>query len=241
MSRAAPRGAVPPDAAAPAATLTRRERKKREARLRIYRAACELFLERGFDGTTVEEIATRADVAKGTVFNYFPRKTSFLAALAGDWTGRLVEALGPVHEWRGTTRAKLERAFRFLADVSRENPDLSRLAFLESLRAMRSRAERRDTGNAELVSEFFALTREVLRQGQAAGELRTDVDLEHAATLIESAFFRTLSHWVLRAGSAQTLYAELSAKLDIVFHGIALPAGRRTRPGRTPARSRRAG
>src|SRR3989304_9205514 len=115
------------DTAPATARPSRRERKKAEARRRIYEAAVHLFLEKGFEATTVAQIAGRADVGKGTVFNYFPHKTSFLAALAGDWTDRVTSALGPVHRWRGTTRRKLERLFRFLAGLGAGHPTPARL------------------------------------------------------------------------------------------------------------------
>jgi AcrR family transcriptional regulator len=51
-----------------------RERKKQEARQRISSVATGLFLEHGFDGVTVAEIAEAAGFSKMTVFNYFPRK-----------------------------------------------------------------------------------------------------------------------------------------------------------------------
>lgn len=51
-----------------------RERKKRETRQLISDAATGLFLERGFDGVTVGEVAEAAGVSAKTVFNYFPRK-----------------------------------------------------------------------------------------------------------------------------------------------------------------------
>ncbi|UCC47390.1 MAG: TetR/AcrR family transcriptional regulator [Gemmatimonadota bacterium] len=205
----------------PAAELGRRERKKRALRRRIYQAAFELFLEKGFEETTVEEIADRADVAKGTVFNYFPRKTSFLAAVADDWTSRLVEELGPVEGWSGTTREKLERAFLFLTDLAVQNPGLSRLAFFESLRHMHSPWNEGRITDEEPVRQFLAISRSVLRQGQLSGEIRPDVEPEHAATLIESAFFRTLVHWLQEGGSVDGLHDEISGKLDIIFEGVA--------------------
>jgi AcrR family transcriptional regulator len=51
-----------------------RERKKLATRQAISNIATRLFLERGFDNVTVAEIAEAANVAKMTVFNYFPRK-----------------------------------------------------------------------------------------------------------------------------------------------------------------------
>ncbi|MGW0803969.1 TetR/AcrR family transcriptional regulator [Nonomuraea sp. NPDC002799] len=71
-------------------TLGLREQKKRETRQAISHQATQLFLMRGFDRTTIADIAGAARVAKMTVTNYFPRKedlaldhhAAFVAGLA---------------------------------------------------------------------------------------------------------------------------------------------------------------
>ncbi|GAA1958416.1 TetR family transcriptional regulator [Catenulispora subtropica] len=67
-----------------------RESKKRRTRLAISEHAVRLFIARGFEATTVAEVAAAARVAKKTVTNYFPRKEDlaldfqeeFIASLA---------------------------------------------------------------------------------------------------------------------------------------------------------------
>jgi AcrR family transcriptional regulator len=51
-----------------------RERKKLQTALRIYRTAIELFIEKGFDAVSVQEVADASEVSKMTVFNYFGTK-----------------------------------------------------------------------------------------------------------------------------------------------------------------------
>jgi AcrR family transcriptional regulator len=63
-------------------TLSRRERKKLETRQGLLAAAQVLFREKGYNATTVEEITGRADVAKGTFFNYFSSKEALLGEMA---------------------------------------------------------------------------------------------------------------------------------------------------------------
>ncbi|WP_032761476.1 helix-turn-helix domain-containing protein, partial [Streptomyces alboviridis] len=62
----------------PPPQVSRRERNKRRVRERLYSAAIELIVEKGYDHTSIEEIAERADVARGTFFNYFQRKEDII-------------------------------------------------------------------------------------------------------------------------------------------------------------------
>ncbi len=197
--------------------LTRRERKRRETRRRIYSAAFELFLEKGFENTRVEEIAERADVGKGTVFNYFPHKRSFLAALADEWLDRLAEEMGPVEQLEGSVRESLERVYCFLADLAVANPELAHQALFESLRSMYEGG----IEDEKPIRDFHDITLCLLEKGQKNHEVRRDMASQHTTELLEAAFHRTLVRWLREPRSVGELHEAIAVKLDIIFDGIA--------------------
>ena len=79
-------------------TRARREREKRERRRSILRAARDLFFENGFHEATVESVAERAEVSKGTVYLYFTSKESLLAHLLLEGLHALVTELAAACE-----------------------------------------------------------------------------------------------------------------------------------------------
>lgn len=70
-----------------------RERKRRETHLRILEAARALFVARGYDGTTLEEIADAANLSRRTLFHYFRSKDDILMSMAGGMGEALVQGL----------------------------------------------------------------------------------------------------------------------------------------------------
>ncbi|WP_214323887.1 TetR/AcrR family transcriptional regulator [Nonomuraea sediminis] len=75
-------------------TLGLREQKKRETRQAISDHATQLFLQRGFDKTTIADIANAARVAKMTVTNYFPRKEDLALDHHEAFVASLADAVG---------------------------------------------------------------------------------------------------------------------------------------------------
>lgn len=71
-----------------------RERKRRETRLRIAQTGLKLFLENGYDATTLDTIAKEAGISRRTFFSYFKSKDDLILAWqAASWDKMLAELL----------------------------------------------------------------------------------------------------------------------------------------------------
>ncbi|MCD2196822.1 TetR/AcrR family transcriptional regulator [Actinomycetospora endophytica] len=94
------------DEAADEAPVSRVQRKRDRRIQEILTTAAELFGERGYDAVSLEDVAERLDVTKGSLYYYFPSKDqlgiSAVETLGNRWTARLEELLagldGPVHD-----------------------------------------------------------------------------------------------------------------------------------------------
>ncbi|WP_168735962.1 TetR/AcrR family transcriptional regulator [Cohnella fermenti] len=143
-----------------------REDKKNLTRKRIMDSAVELFEERGYLSTSVQMITDRAEVAKGTFFNYFASKEDMILALQSDMLisviGDKLEGEGPILDrlyegmiayvkqypmFKSTTRAVLQGMFGSakIGDVQRKRSE----KFIEFLTPLLERAQQ----NGEIAPE----------------------------------------------------------------------------------------
>ncbi|WP_430390470.1 TetR/AcrR family transcriptional regulator [Dyella sp. 20L07] len=92
-----------------------RERKKAATRQMISNVATRLFIERGFENVSVDEIASEAAVSRKTVFNYFPRKEDLVFDREEEGRALVRQAivargkLAPVPAFQALMRALLDK------------------------------------------------------------------------------------------------------------------------------------
>src|SRR5688572_1595887 len=165
----------------------RRARKAAEMRERIFRAAIELIAERGMANVTVEQITERADVGKGTFFNYFPNKEAVLTYFGAQQVARLEQALERGDICGGPWECA-HKVLEVLATYPDMTEELARALFVSALR---------DTEHAErnTIWHMQEILAGIVREGQECGDFRTDKDPTDAALILLGQYFLALLAW----------------------------------------------
>jgi AcrR family transcriptional regulator len=194
--------------------LSRRERKKDETRHRIFHAAIDLFREKGFEQTTVDDITEKADVAKGTFFNYFRRKEAVLAFLSETRLQAIEDNAEAFLAEARPAREKLMDLYSSAASAYEEDRELSRYVLIELMTRLFSPTE-------EVVVRWHEQIVWLVTQGQENGELRRDLAPLRVEAVLTGLYYATLYEWVCCVPDAFPLIEELRARLTLAMEGIA--------------------
>ena len=190
---------------------SRRARKKERTRRDIFTAAMRLFVARGFDAVTIDDICAAADVARGTFFLHFPTKDALLSEYGAEVTAELAVRIGRETD---DAAATLRRALRFLAARAVGNAEMVHLMVRE---AMARPIVLADT--TEQSRGLVELLAGVVRRGQCSGELRREIDPVIAAAVLVSSYMAIVGEWARQAGKLR-LRPALEQALDVVLRGL---------------------
>lgn len=159
-------------------SVSRTERKKDERREKIIMAAEGLFLEKGFQNTTMNALAERADFTKKTVYSYFSSKEDLYYAVVSRWYETLLEEVKRVVGEEGSAFDRIVRGCRGYTDLYRQNPVIFYLMnSLESVRVAGTDQEL--PGRQRLMAtktELFALMFSLFDAAKKEGNVRTDIE-----------------------------------------------------------------
>lgn len=176
----------------------RRERRKEETRQRIIAAALELMQEKPFDQITVEEIAERADVAKGTFFLYFPTKEQLLHAYMEELTEDVYEFLEQLQPETAESQWEvLRQVMLYIASRDGLSLALTRsimVACCQSAELRRRMMELVQEATQHALTGFIA--------GQQTGEFRRDVSPETLAHYAVRLYRLCLMEWMMEKEDA---------------------------------------
>ncbi len=216
-----------------AAPVGRRERRRQETSEKLFIAAMELFSSKGFAHTKVEDITQRADVGKGTFFNYFPSKEHVLGYLVSKQRGTVERHLVLAREGKMRSEEVLTSLARDLIRVPSKSPHLARsilTAFLGNIE-VREYMVREISSGRQLIAD-------ILRLGQERGELLNKVAPAELARVFQQALFGTLLLWSL--DSESSLERQVSATMRMFLAGSSPSPARREVRVKAAKRERKA-
>jgi len=159
--------------------------KRRMRRRQILQAAEQVFNEHGYAEATIDEVAERAGLAKGTIYNYYRSKEALFNAIFNDViteaeaeANRRLSAHAPAAE-------RLTSLLDFWFDRLSRHHQLGRL-FLEfwATAARKNEGGELNENFRQTSQRFRQKLAAVLAEGAANGEFRTPIDTTAGASLI---------------------------------------------------------
>jgi AcrR family transcriptional regulator len=159
-------------------SVTKTRTRRPEARpAEILAAALDLFCERGFAATRLDDVARRAGLSKGAIYLYFPDKTSILKAIVEhNISANLATVAGLAAAHQGPVAPLLAEVLAFMAGKLGQSrlPDLIKLIISES----RGHPEIGTFYLDTVINQGLPLIRSLFARGMATGEfITTDSDL----------------------------------------------------------------
>ena len=206
----------------------RRERRKEARPGELLDAALDLFVEKGFAATRVEEVAARAGVSKGTLFLYFASKDElFKAVVRESISGRFVEWNSEFGEFKGSSCDMLA----YCMNSWWERVGATKASGLTKLIMS-------EAGNFPDIAAFYqqevvlpghSLIRRILQRGIDRGELRA-MDLDYAVySVVAPMIFLILSRHSTGVCIPHTAGLDpkrfIAAQLGIILNGLSLRPG----------------
>ncbi|NCN70090.1 MAG: TetR/AcrR family transcriptional regulator [Rhodoferax sp.] len=207
----------------PADGPVRRTRRKEARPGELLAAALDLFVEKGFAATRVEEVAQRAGVSKGTLFLYFPSKEDlFKAVVRENISGRFAEWNDEFDRFEGSTQEML----RYCLFSWWDRIGSTKASGIPKL--MMSEAQ-----NFPTLAQFYQhevmqpgnnLIERILQRGVARGEFRA-MNLKYGVMLVLAPmiFMVMWQHSLgICCGNHVQLdpHQYLTAQLDMLLHGF---------------------
>jgi AcrR family transcriptional regulator len=169
---------------------SRRDRNKLKTRVRILDAARHLFTERGVSGTTIEDLADLADVARATFFNYFPSKAAVVDTILAEGDADFYRELDLAMARDISTKALLRAFFMASGQGIQDERDFQLVMIAESEKSLAGIGT--DNDRYQVMIGHF---KRVADRGIARGDVRTDYPSDLLAEILVGAYATVLRSW----------------------------------------------
>ena len=201
--------------------MGRREAKREATRQEVLSAAADLFRTKGYDATSVDDIALAANVAKGTFYYHFKAKEDLVFALQD---AELKVAVERVEKRIASGDSPLEVLFDLLkhsAHWVEANPELERVMFRKKLELMSSGNHEcsPEDGMPSAKQHFFFVIVELVSAAQDKTEIRKDIPAADLARVIIPVVMSARMHWLMDPAQ-ESLAERIEKSLKVVLEGF---------------------
>jgi len=168
-----------------------------ERSIEIVDAARTLFAEKGFDGTSISDIAGTVGVADGAIYKHFASKRALLFAVIRSFYEPVIELASATVTGIPDIRGRLRYLIWLQLRAFAEEPDVCRFIIAEA----RPMHDYYESDVADLNRRWTSLLVEVIRDGQSDGTFRPDVP----ATMIRDLVYGGIEHiaWGVATGHGE--------------------------------------
>lgn len=197
----------------------RRERKREQTADHLATTAFRLFEAQGYDAVAMEQIAAEADVAKGTLYNYFPVKEALLAHQFRREIASGMAGLEPLLAQQPGFHARMRGLLKASAQWNESRrpylPHYLRYRMTQIGVQQGAASSNQHSGVHRILEALFAA-------GQKQGEVRADVAPEQLAWLLEFMCMGAVMVWLHQLHAS--LEQQFLTALEVMLHGVASPA-----------------
>src|SRR5947209_8063247 len=199
-------------------TISLKEKQRREREELIIRAAEEVFQEKGYYETSMDEVAARVGIAKGTIYSHFPGKEELVIAIFRRDMQKFLEGIEGVIATEQTPKAKLEALLHFIYTGLYSHQMRLLSSMYNAVDLKRLIAEKGGCVR-ELWECLVALVTQLLEEGKAQGEFDSSIPTKIMVFSFFSVFSpKAYDH--LLTGEDFSREEQIKQFQHVYFHGI---------------------
>jgi AcrR family transcriptional regulator len=196
--------------------MTRRAIAKQQTREKVLQAARDLFIERGYEGATIRDIARAAGMSTGAVFASFADKNELFDAILHDDFATLVEPMQDAVV--GTTNAREALVGMFGAAYRAHSSQLPLIQ--AALAASWTRTPEAERLRRETMRPIRSLVLDVLERGVERGELAQRFDLRLVADILWDLFLAGYRPAAFEGLSVENQTEKLAERVDVILTAV---------------------
>ena len=199
--------------------LSRKARERLFKRREIISASVDLFAQKGFKVTTLDDIAEKSEFGKGTIYNYFANKEEIFVAIIEEVSKKFLREVEEIYNDEISVKEFFTKLTLRFFELYEKHSHMFILMF--RIRAeFESMISHKSTESLQCYqTETNDLYRKVIERGIKNGEIK-DIDTDSLLVFYRSVFFPFIHGLTLFKKDKFSPAMETKFIVDLIFNGI---------------------